>query len=324
MTLSLVFHGSNAEVFAKGLEPLLQSPHHLHVLPDVIASEEHKALYSQADVIVGIAYNSQLPRPDGLKLYHVPGAGYDGIDQAALPAKAHLCNCFGHEQPIAEYVFSALLNRVIPMAKADHDLREGRWTYWAGGSGSTHGEIAGLSIGLLGFGHIGKAIARRAKAFDMRVLVANRTPVLNPELVDASYRLDDMDGFWQMSDAIVTSLPLTPETKGLVGATAFAKMKKSAVIINVGRGAVIDETALYEALNGQKIGGAIIDTWYQYPSAEKTETLPAQQPFHTLPNIVMTPHMSGWTEGTIQRRRETIAENINRLARGEALINQIR
>ena len=324
MAFSLVFHGSNAAVFADGFKTLTESKHTIHILPDMLESAEQKTIYSQADVIVGIAYTAQLPRPDGLKLYHVPGAGYDGVDQTALPTKAHLCNCFGHEQPIAEYVMAALLNRVIPMRKADQDLREGRWTYWAGGSGSTHGEIAGLRVGLLGFGHIGKAIAKRAKAFDMEVVVANRSAVPVSDLVDNAYTLNDMDGFWQNSDAVICSLPLTPETKGLVGHAAFAKMKKTAVIINVGRGPVIDETALYETLKEHKIAGAIIDTWYQYPSAEKSETLPAQQPFHTLENIVMTPHMSGWTEGTIRRRRETIAENINRLARGAALINQIR
>ena len=100
-------------------------------------------------------------------------------------------------------------------------------------------------------------------------------------------------------------------------------MKKSAVIINVGRGPVIDEGALYDALAGHHIAGAIIDTWYQYPNAQNPHPLPAHKPFHTLPNLIMTPHMSGWTHGTIHRRQRTILDNIERLTRGEPLQNQI-
>jgi phosphoglycerate dehydrogenase-like enzyme len=89
-------------------------------------------------------------------------------------------------------------------------------------------------------------------------------------------------------------------------------------------GGVIDETALYDALAGKQIAGAVIDTWYQYPGATGAPTLPSRLPFRELPNIVMTPHMSGWTMGTIHRRQQAIADNINRLARGEALVNVVR
>lgn len=324
MSLSIVFHGSNAAVFAEGISDLLTTPHVLHVLPDQISSDADKALYADADIVIGISFNASLPFPKALKLYHVPGAGYDGIDMASLPATAHVCNCFGHEQPIAEYVMAAILNRAIPFQDADQQLRQGDWKYWAGGSGLKHQEIAGLRIGLLGFGHIGKAIAKRAKAFDMQVLVANRSPVSPSDIVDASYTLDQIEAFWEQSDVIVSSLPLSDETRGLVGRNAFGSMKKTAFVINVGRGPVIDEEALYEALQTSKIAGAIIDTWYQYPNVQNPKTLPAHKPFHTLSNLIMTPHMSGWTQGTISRRQKTIADNIYRVARGEAPIHQVR
>ena len=324
MSLSIVFHGSNAAVFADGFSVLLNTPHMLHILPDLLINDADQKTYEQADIVIGISYNASLPLTKALKLYHVPGAGYDGIDLASLPATAHLCNCFGHEQPIAEYVMAAILNRAIPISDADINLRKGHWKYWAGGSGLKHQEIAGMTIGLLGFGHIGKAIAKRAKAFEMTVLVENRSVVPISTLVDAAYTLHDMDEFWTQADVVVSSLPLSDDTKGLVDQRAFDRMKKAAVIINVGRGPVIDESALYEALQSQKIAGAIIDTWYQYPSEENPHPLPAQKPFHTLSNIIMTPHMSGWTNGTITRRKQTIADNINRLARGEPLVNQIR
>ena len=95
-------------------------------------------------------------------------------------------------------------------------------------------------------------------------------------------------------------------------------------MINVGRGGVVDEAALYNALAGNRIAGAIIDTWYQYPDASGAPQLPSRLPFHELKNIVMTPHMSGWTAGTIRRRQQAMADNINRLARGEPLVNVVR
>ncbi len=95
------------------------------------------------------------------------------------------------------------------------------------------------------------------------------------------------------------------------------------VILNVGRGPVIDEAALYAALKERRIGGAIIDTWYVYPSAANPTPHPGTLPFHTLDNCVLTPHMSGWTHGTIRRRQETMADNIRRLAAGQPLENMV-
>jgi phosphoglycerate dehydrogenase-like enzyme len=125
------------------------------------------------------------------------------------------------------------------------------------------------------------------------------------------------------ADAIVNTLPLTDETRGLIGEAELAAMRPVAVILNVGRGAVIDEAALFAALAGRRIGGAIIDTWYVYPGSRHPDPLPARLPFHELDNVTMTPHMSGWTYGTIRRRRETIADNVNRCASGDDLINRV-
>ena len=105
---------------------------------------------------------------------------------------------------------------------------------------------------------------------------------------------------------------------------SFAAMRASAVILNVGRGPTIDERALYEALKDRRIAGAIIDTWYSYPTPNQPNTLPSKLPFHELPNIVMTPHMSGWTTGTINRRKQTIADNIRRRADGKPCVNVVR
>ncbi|MDR6873941.1 phosphoglycerate dehydrogenase-like enzyme [Bosea sp. BE125] len=322
--MRIIFHGENAASFSAGFADLVGPQADIRILPDVLGVGADERAYADADVIIGTKFGASLPVPSRLKLFHVPGAGYDAVDLGLLPASASVCNCFGHEQAIAEYVMSALLARSIPLADADQRLRRGDWAYWAGSPERVHGEIAGKTIGLLGFGHIGKAIARRAKAFEMNVHVANRSAVPVSDLVDRAFTLDRLDAFWGSADAIIVSVPLTEETKGIVGAAAFAAMKPDAVVVNVGRGPTIDETALFDALKAGRIGGAIIDTWYQYPGPDQAETLPSKQPFHELSNVLMTPHMSGWTSGTIRRRQQTMADNIKRCFSGSSLENVVR
>ena len=321
--MRIVFHGANAASFSPGFAERLGAPAEIAVLPDDLAAAD-RAAYATAEVVIGARYRADLPRPGALRLFLVPGAGTDGIDFEALPASAAVCNCFGHEQGIAEYVMAALLARRIPLAEADRDLRAGRWTWWAGAADRVHGELAGSSIGLLGFGHIGKAVAARAKAFEMEVAVANRGPVAPSDLVDRAYGLDALEAFFGSVDAVVVSLPLVEATAGLVGRAAFAAMRPHAVLVNVGRGPVVDEAALHDALESRRIGGAIIDTWYLYPGEGAPETAPSRLPFERLPNVLMTPHMSGWTDGTIRRRQATMADNVRRLARGEPLVNVVR
>jgi len=100
-------------------------------------------------------------------------------------------------------------------------------------------------------------------------------------------------------------------------------MRPDAVVLNVGRGPVIDEQALFDALAGRRIGGAIIDTWYQYPTPTQAECTPSKLDFASLPNLVMTPHLSGWTVARVQRRQQTMADNITRLAEGRPLLNAV-
>ena len=322
-TLNIVFHGANAINFRQGFERLIDTRHKISDVSDSLDQPGEQASYENADVIVGVKFNASLPLPRQLRLFHAPAAGTDAVDLTLLPATAALCNCFGHEAAIAEYVMTALLQRHVPLAAADADLRAQRWTYWAGRPTALRTELGSQTIGLLGFGHIAQAIAARAKAFGMQVHVANRSPVANA-LVDRSFSLDDVPAFMGSADAIVVSLPLTPQTQGLVGQAALAAMRPDAVILNVGRGPVIDEQALFDALATRQIGGAIIDTWYQYPTPTQSECAPSRLDFASLPNLVMTPHMSGWTTGTVRRRQATLAENIARLADGRALLNVVR
>ena len=321
--LSIIFHGDNASNFRPGFERLLATKHRLIDLSEGLASAAERSEYERADVIVGVKFNASLPLPRHLSLFHAPAAGTDAIDLDLLPASAALCNCFGHEAAIAEYVMTALLLRHVPLAAADADLRAQRWTYWAGRLTGLRTELGGQTIGLLGFGHIAKAIAARAKAFGMGVHVANRSAVSSP-LVDRYFSLAELPSFMGSADSLVVSLPLAEQTRGLIGQAELAAMRPEAVILNVGRGPVIEEQALFDALAERRIGGAIIDTWYQYPTPTQAECAPSSLDFASLPNVVMTPHMSGWTTGTVLRRQHTMADNIARLAEGRSLLNVVR
>ena len=319
--MHIVFHGTNAASFHPGFAALVDPAARISVLPDVLETPADRATFAAADVVIGIRFNASLPRPERLSLFHVPGAGYDLVELSLLPKDTVVCNCFGHEAAIAEYVIGALLARHIPFADADLRLRRGDWRYFASLPENVHDELGGRTLGLLGFGHIGRAIAARAKPFGLEIHVANRSPVAQSGLVDRYHPLHDLAAFYASAQFIVVSLPLTETTAGIVGADAFAAMRPDAVIVNVGRGPLIDQQALFDALSARRIGGAIIDTWYQYPTPAQKEVLPSRLPFHTLDNIVMTPHMSGWTRGTIERRQRTMAENIRRRFAGEPCEN---
>jgi phosphoglycerate dehydrogenase-like enzyme len=323
LTMKIVFHGSNAANFRQGFEPMIDAVHTIVDIGDALSAPGEAEHFASADVIVGIKLDASLPKPRQLRLYQAPAAGTDAIDLALLPERSALCNCHGHEDAIAEYVFAGLLARHVPLAQADADLRRGQWTYWAGRPKALRTELGGQTLGLLGFGHIAKAIAVRAKAFGMRVHAANRSAVAS-EHVDRAYALTDLQAFLAGVDVVVVTLPLTAQTQGLVDSAALQAMKPSAWLVNVGRGPVVAEQALYDALRSRRLGGAVIDTWYQYPTPTQPECAPSKLDFAALDNVVMTPHMSGWTSGTVHRRQQTMADNISRLATGRPLLNVLK
>lgn len=319
--MKIVFHGANASTFLEGFEALLDAPHEIKLLSDSLNEDGELEAFSAADVVVGVRYNTS-HAPLSAKLYQLPSAGYDRIEFDAIPKGCTVCNCFGHDPAIAEYVMSALLARHVPLVEANGQLREGNWHYWAGGPSGLRTELGDQSIGIIGYGHIGKAVAHRAGAFGMDVHVANRSSISNDNLT-ATYGLDALNDMLSKVGIVINTLPLTDTTEGLIGADEFRAMQKHAIIMNVGRGAVIDEKAMYDALFEKRIGGGIIDTWYVYPSSENANPKPSKLPFHNLENVTITPHMSGWTKGTISRRKQAMAENVNRLSKNESLINII-
>ena len=277
-----------------------------------------------ADAMVSMSWQWSLPSASNLRLLQLPGAGTDEIDFGRVPSTTAICNCYEHEIGIAEYVLGALLEWTIGTRRLDQQFRAGSWA----GSylcGPRHGELFGKTIGIVGYGRIGREVARRAAAFGMRVVVCTRTPQQDEKIAE---RVDGMEGFGRLlaeSDFIIVTPPLNDQTRGLFDRRAFAAMHREAVIVNVARGAIIDELALYEALAERRIGGAIIDVWYRYPPQGTPHgPQPSAHPFHELDNVLMTPHASAWTDGLLPRRNRAVATNLNRLARGEPLVNVVR
>lgn len=276
-----------------------------------------------ADAMISMNWPGDMPPAPRLRLLHLPGAGTDDIEFGSIPPHTAVCNVFEHETGIAEYVLSAMLQREIGIPRMDAALRRGEW-YGSHLTGPRHGELYGQTLGIIGYGRIGREVAARARAFGMRVVACSRTPKAGDGLVEQVQSMDGVDALVATSDYILLALPLESSTTGLIGRKQIEKMKPDGFLINVARGALIDEAALYEACRDHRIGGAAIDTWYRYPDAGQAQCEPSNFPFRDLDNVIMTPHGSGWTRALLPRRCRLIAQNLDRLARGDPLVNVVR
>jgi phosphoglycerate dehydrogenase-like enzyme len=317
-----------AGTFSATLEPSVRA--RLRTRCAVVLGDEAGIVprLADVDVLVTLVFNREMAAvARRLKLVQVPGAGLDRIDRAAVPPGTALANAYGHEVGIAEYVIGAMLAFTRSFGRIDASLRLGAWeSQWAVGRTAPPPwpELAGKTLGILGYGRIGQALARRARAFDMDVCAIRRDVASSQG--DALGLLggpDALDDVLRRADYLAVTLSLNEHTRGLLRERELALLKPGAVLVNVARAEIIDEDALYRALHERRIAGAALDVWYRYPKEPGT-TLPARRPFHELPNVLMTPHVSGWTEGMLEARAKLIAENIERTARGEPPLNLIR
>lgn len=286
------------------------------------------ALVADADVLVSARCPKEVGAAGtGLRLVHVAGAGTDGIDVGALPAGAVVANTFHHEDSIAEYVVaSAILLRRGFLAQ-DAALRAGDWPTPAHDPAAPWAEsLHGATVGLVGFGHIGARTWDRLRAFGARGVAVSRRGAIDVAahgLAWAGSTAERLGDLLAESDVVVLSAPLTPETEGMIGAAELASMKGSAVLVNVGRGLLVGEAALYAALRDATIGGAAIDVWYGYPEPGTSHGEPSSLPFRELGNVLMTPHSSGLTRHTFLGRAAEIGANVHRLAAGDELANVV-
>jgi phosphoglycerate dehydrogenase-like enzyme len=185
-------------------------------------------------------------------------------------------------------------------------------------------ELRGATLGLVGYGWIGKEIARLAQAFGMRVLAYRRSLPSSGASEDGSagdsavefVQREHLHLLLGQSDYVVLVVPITPETRGLIDRAALAQMKPTACLINIGRGAVVDEAALIDALRAGRLAGAALDVFEREP-------LPDDSPLWSLDNVILTPHIAGQTPNYEARAADLFAQNIRRFIAGEPLINQV-
>jgi phosphoglycerate dehydrogenase-like enzyme len=279
---------------------------------------------SNTDVVVGHFFTEGMARAArNLKLLQAPNAGVDAFRAEQLSPRTTVANAYFHGPAVAEYVVMMVLVLSRGLLNLDAQFRKGRW----GGSWTLgevpNQEVLGKSLGIIGYGTIGREVATRARALGMSLkIISAHPPKRKPAGVAFWKGPAALAQLLKESDYVVLACPLNKETRGLIGSREFARMKRSAFLINVARGAVVDEEALYRALKDRRIAGAAIDVWYRYPKGTE-RCRPSRFPFHKLPNLVMTPHVSGWMLGTRQKRLQLVAENIDRVVERRPLMNVV-
>jgi phosphoglycerate dehydrogenase-like enzyme len=245
-----------------------------------------------------------------LRWMHTPSAGVDHVLTPTVIARdITLTNSAGvHAIPIAEFVLGFMLAHAKQMGVFGAAQAEARWA-----EGVQLRELYESTLLIIGIGGIGQAIAERAAAFGMRIYGSRRTPQPMPGVErvvgDAAWR-----DLLPEADYIVVATPLTPETCGMIDAATFAAMKPTAYLINIARGAVIDEPAMIAALYNSSIGGAALDTFEQEP-------LPADSPLWGLPGVTITPHATASSPRMRERQIALFIENLARFRTGQTLLN---
>jgi phosphoglycerate dehydrogenase-like enzyme len=322
--MKALFLGNVAADTAEGIKAALPPGLEVAILADPQDLLQLPAAAAEADILVSNHWRAEYPPAPRLRLVQSVATGVELFDLAALPRGVRVCNAFGHETAIAEYivmVWLALHHRLLEISGEFREQASWR-TSWVE-SGAPHGEVRGSTLGIVGYGRVGQEVAKRAAPFGVRILAANRSPRAAGAGVERVFPLAELDQMLPQCDTVALCTALGPETTGLIDASRLALMKPGAFLINIARGQVVEEDALYAALRDGTIGGAALDVWWQMPTAAEPQRRGSRHPFHELPNVIVTPHNSGWTQGMVRRRWDEIADNIGRCVRGESLINLV-
>jgi len=276
-----------------------------------------------------------LARGERVRWVHAPAAGIGAyLTPTLIRRRIQLTNSRGvHAIPIAEHTIAMLLMLAHRFRdgladQLEGNIDRGRWF----ARGGEPGELFGKTLGLFGYGAIGREVARRAKALGMRVVAVRRNPeralTLDPDLsraiglpeeeprIDRVFGPGDLGRMLEEADAVAVVAALTPETQGVFGRDAFARMKPGSWFVNVARGKIAREPELIEALRSGRIAGAALDVF-------ETEPLPASSELYTLENVILTPHVSGSSPAFWTRAVALFRENLRRDLAGLPLLNRV-
>jgi len=287
---------------------------------EVRSLDAFKARAAEADVVMvsGLWRNELLATCPKLRFVQSVSAGTDQYDKLAFAAAGvRLASAQGaNERAVSEHAMALILGLTRQIHLARDNQAAKTWRPMIGDRARREDELDGKTLVIVGLGRIGLRLAHLAKAFGLRVVGVRRSP--GPQAgVDEIAHPDKLHEALAGADIVALTCPLTPETEGLIEARALAAMKPTALLINVARGKVVDEQALFAALNEGRIAGAGLDTFHEEP-------LPASSPFWAMPQVIVTPHSAGETRAYEGNVVDVLIENLGRLARGEAALhNQV-
>jgi phosphoglycerate dehydrogenase-like enzyme len=295
---------------------------HLSVGPDLPQPADYHIL------IAGRLQRDHLTASPNLKALVVPWAGIPEETRHLLAEFPTICihNLHHNAQPVAELALALLLAAAKFLVPLDRSMRAGDWTPRYESSPSIL--LQGKTALILGYGAIGRRLARLCRGLGMETVAIRRHASLPPArdaegtLVAPAGAVRDL---LPRADALLVCLPHTPETDGLIGAEDLALLPPHAVLVNVARGPIVDESALYYALREGTLYAAGLDVWYNYPGGEqdRSNTPPSSYPFHELDNVVMSPHRGAASTETERLRMDHLAELLNAAARGEPMPNRV-
>ena len=250
-------------------------------------------------------------RATELRLIQVAGTGVDPLFPAVgLSSQTWIANLRGpHEDSVRDHVLSLMLAHARRLPHALENQRQHHWVPYSSKP------LSGQTLLLVGFGGIGRRVGRAAKALGMRVVAVRRSGASSPE-VDAILGPDELANGLSNADYVVVCLPLTSKTRGMVSPPMIASLPKHAALIDVSRGGIVDHVALEAALRSGNLAGAALDVFDEEP-------LPVSSTLWSCPNLIITPHVGGWTETYLDQALEVFVDNVERIRRGEPPVSQV-
>lgn len=307
--------GRAEEILEQAGHEVVTWPDELPPPAEALAAELAKSEAALTTVVDRIS-PEMLDAAPSLRIVANMAVGYDNINPAeAAQRGVWVTNTPGVlAETTADMAWALLMDAARRVTESARDTLEGGWKTWSP-TGFLGVDVFGATLGIIGLGEIGEAMARRAQGFKMRVLYNSRTrkPALEADL-GLEYR--SLEDLLRESDFVSLHCPLTPETRGLLGAAEFATMKPTATLINTARGGVIDQDALVEALRAKAIRGAALDV-------TDPEPLPLDHPLYSFENVVITPHIASGSLATRSKMADMAAENIVAVLAGREPINPV-
>ena len=289
---------------------------------DGMPEDQRADVLRQAEVLIGLRLQREVPAgtlqsTPGLRFIQMLSAGLDTVDFDAIAPDIMVAGNVGaYAHPIAEHVMAMVLGLAKRLPQENAALARGEWNRGEGDRATPNATLDGAVCAILGYGGIGRAAARLMRAFGARIYAINSSGHTD-DPVEFCGTLDDLDRVLAAADVLVIGIPLTAGTRGLIGARELGLMRDSAILVNVARGAIVDEQALYEHLRANPGFSAGIDAWWDEPHGGAP--FRTNYPFFELPNLLGSPHNSGDVPGIMYHAARQAAENVRRYLLGDAV-----